>query len=103
MSDISQAEIEWMERLNAARTRLEIPVEVLERLRARGWVLARGDGSTVMTGAGRESLVRLRYKLPIPETNIDPEPDAELEFDDADLSDEALGDEEPLDEGHDPV
>ena len=100
MSDITEAEVEWMEKLNVARTRLEIPDEVLERLRARGWVLARGDGSTVMTGAGRESLVRLRYKLPIPETNIDPEPEAELEAEseEADLTDDILGDDEPPDE-----
>ncbi|MDB5986028.1 MAG: hypothetical protein JWR16_1081 [Nevskia sp.] len=100
MSDISDAEVEWMEKLNAARARLEIPGEVLERLRARGWVLARGDGSTVMTGAGRESLVRLRYKLPIPETNIDAEPETELEAEseEADLSDAALGDDEPVEE-----
>ena len=100
MSDISYAEVEWMEKLNAARDRLEIPAEVLDRLRTRGWVLTRGDGATIMTGAGRDSLVRLRYKLPIPETNIDPEPELEdtENLDDADLADDVIDDDEPLEE-----
>ncbi len=102
MSDISSAEIEWMTKLSAAPGRLEIPVNVLERLRARGWVTARGDGSNVMTGAGRESLVRIRYKLPIPETNIDPEPEngieeLESDFEETNVDEEALGDDEPVD------
>jgi len=102
VSDISSAEIEWMEKLSAAPGRLEIPDHVLERLRTRGWVTARGDGSIVMTGAGRESLVRIRYKLPIPETNIDPEPetaneDSETDLDETNVNEEALGDDEPMD------
>ncbi len=84
MSDFTAAEIEWMGKLQGTDKRVEIPPEILERLTARNWVTARGDGSIALTGSGLESLVRIQYKLPVPETSID---DAAGE--DAEASEEA--------------